>query len=50
MKRGSVTNVKWMPGSEDLFMASFADGTILILDKDREDQAYTTPPMGSEQP
>ncbi|SAL99761.1 hypothetical protein [Absidia glauca] len=49
MKRGSVTNVKWIPGSEDLFMASFADGTILILDKDREDQAYTTPTVGSEQ-
>ncbi|KAI8084985.1 uncharacterized protein BX664DRAFT_338261 [Halteromyces radiatus] len=41
MKRGSVTNVKWIPGSEDLFMASFSDGSILILDKDREDQAFT---------
>ncbi|KAI8344804.1 WD40-repeat-containing domain protein [Chlamydoabsidia padenii] len=49
MKRGSVTNVKWIPGSEDLFLASFSDGTILILDKDREDQAYTTPSSGTEQ-
>jgi hypothetical protein len=44
MKRGAVTDVKWIPGSEDLFMASFSDGTMLVLDKDREDQAYTPTP------
>ncbi|CEP07960.1 hypothetical protein [Parasitella parasitica] len=43
MNGSSVTMVKWIPGSEDLFMASFDDGTILILDKDRDDQAFVLP-------
>ncbi|KAI9184093.1 hypothetical protein H9P43_003146 [Blastocladiella emersonii ATCC 22665] len=33
-----VTQVVWVPGSESQFLASFADGTILLLDKDREDR------------
>ncbi|CAO0800121.1 unnamed protein product [Mucor circinelloides] len=43
MNGSSVTMVKWIPGSEDLFMASFDDGSILILDKDRDDQAFILP-------
>ncbi|KAI8984769.1 WD40-repeat-containing domain protein [Mycotypha africana] len=35
--------IKWIPDSEDLFMASFDDGSVLILDKEKEDQAYTLP-------
>ncbi|KAI8067151.1 WD40-repeat-containing domain protein [Gongronella butleri] len=41
MKKEAVTAIKWIPGSEDLFMAAFADGTMMIMDKDREDQAFT---------
>ncbi|KAI8391057.1 WD40-repeat-containing domain protein [Radiomyces spectabilis] len=33
--------VKWIPGSEDLFMASFRDGSVMIFDKDRDDQPFT---------
>ncbi|KAG0169806.1 hypothetical protein DFQ30_003212 [Apophysomyces sp. BC1015] len=47
MNDSAVTMVKWIPGSEDLFMAAFSDGTILILDKDREDQSFTPPAPGS---
>ncbi|OAC99066.1 hypothetical protein MUCCIDRAFT_148983 [Mucor lusitanicus CBS 277.49] len=43
MNGSSVTMVKWIPGSEDLFMASFDDGSILVLDKDRDDQAFILP-------
>jgi hypothetical protein len=32
--------VKWIPDSEDLFMACFDDGSIIILDKDRDDQPF----------
>ncbi|ORX61355.1 WD40 repeat-like protein [Hesseltinella vesiculosa] len=42
MKKEAVTKIKWIPGSEDLFMAAFADGTIMIMDKDRDDQPFTT--------
>ncbi|ORZ38874.1 WD40-repeat-containing domain protein [Catenaria anguillulae PL171] len=34
----AVTQVLWVPGSDSLFLAAFADGTILLLDKDREDR------------
>lgn len=44
MCNSAVTAVKWIPGSEDLFMASFKDGTMLVLDKDRDDQAFTPDP------
>lgn len=33
--------IKWMPGSESQFMASFQDGTMVIMDKDRDDNAFT---------
>jgi hypothetical protein len=43
MNESSVTMVKWIPGSQDLFMASFQDGSMLILDKERDDQVFTIP-------
>lgn len=43
MNGSSVTMVKWVPGSEDLIMASFDDGSILILDKERDDQPFSIP-------
>ncbi|KAG2181848.1 hypothetical protein INT44_008664 [Umbelopsis vinacea] len=33
----AVTAIKWLPGSENLFMASFHDGCCMIFDKERED-------------
>ncbi|KAJ3245987.1 hypothetical protein HDU78_008165 [Chytriomyces hyalinus] len=43
MNRYSVTCIKWMPGSENLFIAGFGDGTVLILDKDRDDTPTVAP-------
>ncbi|CAO3646373.1 unnamed protein product [Mucor hiemalis] len=43
MNGSSVTMVKWVPGSEDLIMASFDDGSILVLDKERDDQPFFIP-------
>jgi catabolite repression protein CreC len=33
--------VKWMPGSENLFMASYSDGSIIVYDKEKDDQSFT---------
>ncbi|KAF8973384.1 hypothetical protein BGZ46_009960 [Entomortierella lignicola] len=33
--------IKWMPGSESQFMASFQDGTMVIMDKDRDDNTFS---------
>ncbi|CAO3623480.1 unnamed protein product [Cunninghamella echinulata] len=35
-----VTCIKWVPNSEDLFIVSFENGVILVMDKEREDQQY----------
>lgn len=37
-----VTHVAWIPGSEALFMASHADGALVIYDRDREDAEFVT--------
>lgn len=34
------TEVRWIPGSEDLFMAAHMDGSIIVYDKNREDVAF----------
>jgi hypothetical protein len=33
----SVTSIKWVPGSDTLFWVGFDDGTVLIMDKDKEE-------------
>ena len=35
-----VSDVKWIPGSESLFLASHMDGTLVVYDKEREDAAF----------
>ncbi|RPA84165.1 WD40 repeat-like protein [Ascobolus immersus RN42] len=32
-----VLEIKWLPGSENLFLAAHADGTIIVYDKEKED-------------
>ncbi|CAG8480758.1 7315_t:CDS:2 [Gigaspora rosea] len=33
--------VKWVPGSENLFMASYQDGSVVIYDKEKDDQNFS---------
>jgi len=40
MNGSSVTMVKWIPGSGDIFMAPFDDGPVLNFKKDRDEQAF----------
>ncbi|KAF9421922.1 hypothetical protein BGZ94_008718 [Podila epigama] len=48
IKDSPVTVVKWMPGSETQFMAAFQDGSILIMDKERDDNTFTVPNTPSD--
>ncbi|KAF9350441.1 hypothetical protein BGX26_011390 [Mortierella sp. AD094] len=41
IKDSAVTMIKWMPGSESQFIASFQDGTMVTMDKDRDDNTFS---------
>ncbi|KAG0200124.1 hypothetical protein BGX28_006704 [Mortierella sp. GBA30] len=43
IKDSAVTMIRWLPGSENQFMAAFHDGSILIMDKERDDNTFTAP-------
>ncbi|KAF5387580.1 hypothetical protein D9757_006586 [Collybiopsis confluens] len=44
----ACTSVRWVSGSVSLFLVSYADGTIVIYDRDREDGVFTPQePVGS---
>ncbi|KAG9013240.1 hypothetical protein FRB90_006110 [Tulasnella sp. 427] len=53
-KQGCITNspctaIRWVPGSRNLFLVSHANGTIVVYDKEREDDTSfqpSTPPTG----
>jgi len=36
-----VTHIKWLPGSENLFLASHANGVLVVYDKEKEDAFFT---------
>ena len=36
-----ITEIRWLPGSENLFLASHLDGTLIVYDKERDDAAFT---------
>lgn len=36
----AVSDIHWIPGSENLFLASHMDGTLIVYDKDREDAEF----------
>ena len=35
-----VSDIRWIPGSENLFLASHMDGTLIVYDKERDDAAF----------
>ncbi|KAK3825813.1 MAG: WD40-repeat-containing domain protein [Benniella sp.] len=43
IKDSAVAMIKWMPGSESQFMVAFHDGSILVMDKERDDTAFSVP-------
>ncbi|CAO3642589.1 unnamed protein product [Cunninghamella blakesleeana] len=40
MNSSSITMIRWIQGSENLFMAAFQDGSIMIFDKEKEDELF----------
>lgn len=46
-----VTAVRWVPSSHNLFLAAYADGTMVVYDRDREDGPFAPKePHGPEVP
>jgi hypothetical protein len=41
-----VTHIKWLPGSENLFLASHANGVLVVYDKEKEDALFTAEANG----
>lgn len=35
-----ISDIHWIPGSENLFLASHMDGNLIVYDKEREDAAF----------
>lgn len=36
----AVTDIKWLPGSENLFLAAHQDGSLVVYDKEKEDALF----------
>ena len=36
----AVSEIRWLPGSDNLFLASHMDGTLIVYDKERDDAAF----------
>ncbi len=36
----SVSEIRWIPGSENLFLAAHMDGTLVVYDKEKEDGLF----------
>ncbi|GAB1195051.1 hypothetical protein APSETT444_004304 [Aspergillus pseudonomiae] len=36
-----VTHIRWIPGSENMFMAAHANGQLVVYDKEKEDALFT---------
>ncbi|CAO3597832.1 unnamed protein product [Absidia cylindrospora] len=40
MNASSITMIRWLQGSENLVMAAFNDGSLMIFDKEKEDEPF----------
>ncbi|KAI8379512.1 WD40-repeat-containing domain protein [Radiomyces spectabilis] len=40
MNSSQITMIRWLQGSENLFMAAFQDGSVMIFDKEKEDEPF----------
>lgn len=40
MNSSAITTIKWLHGYENLFMAAFQDGSVMLFDKDKEDEPF----------
>lgn len=45
--RSAITDIKWIPGSENLFITGHADGSLIIFDKERDDSGFSAQGLAS---
>lgn len=45
-----MTDIKWLPGSDNLFLAAHADGSMVVYDKEKEDAAFVPEETAPEAP
>lgn len=48
MNSSSITMIRWLQGSENLLMAAFHDGSIMIFDKEKEDESFNPNDLSTE--
>jgi len=48
----AVADIKWIPGTENLFLAAHQDGSLIVYDKEKEDAPFVPEdaPDASEMP
>ncbi|KAI9762453.1 MAG: hypothetical protein M4579_000429 [Chaenotheca gracillima] len=44
-----IFEIRWIPGSENLFLAAHGDGSLVVYDKDKEDAAFVAEENGPTQ-
>ena len=40
IKDTQISEVRWLPSSENLFLTAHTDGTLMVFDKDKEDAPF----------
>ncbi|KAK1759492.1 WD40 repeat-like protein [Echria macrotheca] len=45
-----VSEIRWIPGSEHLFMAAHMDGSLVVYDKEKEDAIFAAEEDSAQQP
>ncbi|KAI8923960.1 WD40-repeat-containing domain protein [Entophlyctis helioformis] len=48
LHKHAVSSITWVPGSETEFMAGFEDGSIIVFNRDLDEQAFNTQPTDDE--
>lgn len=44
----AVSTIRWIPGSENLFLAAHMDGTLIVYDKEKEDAPFVSEELVDE--
>jgi catabolite repression protein CreC len=48
INNSAVSTIKWIPGSENLFLAAHMDGTLVVYDKEKEDAPFVSEELVDE--
>ncbi|OAP55266.1 hypothetical protein AYL99_10239 [Fonsecaea erecta] len=48
INNSAVSTIRWIPGSENLFLAAHMDGTLVVYDKEKEDAPFVSEELVDE--